>query len=63
MVLFSIFSGQKRSSSEEAKSARFVARIVGQSKPDQKSCWMNPPAMQCLVAGGDGETIAEREKS
>ena len=57
------FSGQQRSSSEEVKSAGFVARIVGQSKPDQKSCWMNPPAMQCLVAGDDGETSAEREKS
>eukprot|EP00434_Breviolum_minutum_P034932 symbB.v1.2.030920.t3/scaffold3535.1/size54508/3 len=28
---------------------RVAERIVGQSKPDQKSCWMNPPAMQYAI--------------
>ncbi len=65
MVFLGVFSMLIFHTSE-ASDPRFsiryrLARIVGQSKPDQKSCWMNPPAMQCLAERKNGETTMEWE--
>lgn len=62
---FSIFPANNEALQKRWRALVLFARIVGQSKPDQKSCWMNPPAMQCRHKGGRwwGDRRAEREKS